>query len=288
MIAIWHKEIESYYKNFIGWLMAAFLLLFAGIYCRAFNLSGYTARFERVLPSVTFLYLIAVPIISMRALAEERHAKTDQLLYSLPVTSASIVFGKYLGMLVVLAFPVVLLAVYPLVLSQFGNVRFLPAYGALFAFFLLGGCLLSIGLFVSSITDNQITAAVLTLIVMLILYFMNGLSSFVPADASASMIALLLMAAAFAGVFYLLTRNPLASTAIAVLIGGGIIFWYRSKPAVFGGLFTRVMKSLSIFDRFEPFVKGVFDLTSVVYYCSVIGVFLFMSVQSLEKRRWNE
>ena len=101
MIAVWKREVGSYYKSVTGWLLAAFLLIFAGIYCMAYNLSGYTAKFEHVLSAISFIYLIAVPIISMRALAEEKRQKTDQLLYSLPMRLSSVVIGKYLGMLVV-------------------------------------------------------------------------------------------------------------------------------------------------------------------------------------------
>lgn len=288
MIALWKKEIGAYYKSITGWLIAAFLLLFAGIYCMAFNLSGYSAKFERVLSSVTFIYLIAVPIISMRTLAEEKKAKTDQLLYSLPMSMAEVVVGKYLGMLVVLALPTVILASYPFVLSQFGTVRFGSAYGTLIAFFLLGSCLLSIGLFISSSTENQVTAAVVTLVTMLLLYFMKGLSSFIPADASASLVALMVLALLFAAILYLLTKSWPVSVGAALLGCGGIYLWYQAKPTAFTGLFAKVMQAIGVFDRFDPFVKGVFDLTAVIYYFSVIGVFLFMTVQSMEKRRWNE
>ena len=123
MIAVLKREISAYYKNIIGWLLAAFLLIFAGIYCMAYNLSGYSARFEYVISAITFIYLIAVPIISMRALAEEKRQKTDQLLYALPIRLSSVVFGKYLGMLVVLIVPLLIMGLYPLILSQFGTIR---------------------------------------------------------------------------------------------------------------------------------------------------------------------
>lgn len=288
MIALWKKEIGSYYKSITGWLIAAFFLLFAGIYCMAFNLSGYSAKFERVLSSVKFIYLVAVPIISMRTLAEERKARTDQLLYSLPISMTEVVIGKYLGMLVVLALPTVILAAYPLVLSQFGMVRYASAYGALIVFFLLGGCLLSIGLFISSSTESQVTAAVITLVTMLLLYFMKALSGFVPTEASASLAALMVLILLFAAILYLLTKSGLISACAALFGCGGIYLCYLAKPAAFSGLFAKVMQVISVFDRFALFTKGVFDLTAVVYYCSVIGVFLFMTVQSMEKRRWNE
>ena len=288
MIAVWKREIGSYYKSIIGWLLAAFLLIFAGIYCMAYNLSGYSARFELVLSAISFIYLIAVPIISMRALAEEKRQKTDQLLYSLPLRLSSVVIGKYLAMLVVLALPVMILALYPLILSQFGTVQFTTAYAALFAFFLLGACLLSIGLFISSVTESQVASAVITLVVMLLLFFMNGLASFLSTEASASLIALMVLVVLFAVILQLLARNPIVSALTAILGCGALYLWYSSNSSFFSGLFASLMQSVSVFDRFDPFTDGVFDLTAIVYYLSIICVFLFLTVQSMEKRRWNE
>ncbi|MBR5109605.1 MAG: ABC transporter permease [Clostridia bacterium] len=288
MTAVLKREIGSYYKNITGWLLAAFLLVFAGIYCMAYNLSGYTARFETVLSAISFIYLIAVPIISMRALAEEKRQKTDQLLYSLPVRLSSVVIGKYLGMLVALALPVLILALYPVILSQFGAVQYASAYGALAAFFLLGACLLSIGLFISSVTESQVAAAVITLVVMLLLFFMSGLASFIPMEGSASLIALMALVVVFAVVLQLLAKNPLVSVLTAAAGCGALYLWYQSDPSFFSGLFANMMQAVSVFDRFDAFVGGVFDLTAIVYYLSIICVFLFLTVQSMEKRRWNE
>ena len=254
----------------------------------AYNLSGYTARFEHVLSAISFIYLIAVPIISMRALAEEKRQKTDQLLYSLPIRLSSVVIGKYLGMLAVLILPVLILALYPLILSQFGTVQYTPAYAALFAFFLLGACLLSIGLFISSVTESQMAAAVITLVAMLLLYFMNGLASFLSTEASTSLIALMALVVVFAVILQILAKNPFISILTALLGCGGLYLWYQGNPSFFSGLFANMMQSISVFDRFDTFVDGVFDLTAIVYYLSIICVFLFLTVQSMEKRRWNE
>ena len=288
MTAVLKREIGSYYKSITGWLLAAFLLIFAGIYCMSYNLSGYSARFEYVLSSISFIYLIAVPIISMRTLAEEKRQKTDQLLYSLPVRISSVVIGKYLGMLAALAFPILILAFYPLILSQFGAVQFATAYGALIAFFLLGACLLSVGLFISSVTESQVASAVITLVAMLLLYFMTGLSSFISTEPSSSLIALMILAVLFAVILQLLARNHYVSILAAVAGCGGLFLWYAGNPDAFSGLFASIMQAISVFDRFDPFVDGIFDLTAVVYYLSIICVFLFLTVQSMEKRRWNE
>ncbi len=288
MKAVLKREIGSYYKSITGWLFAAFLLVFVGIYCMVYNLSGYTSKFEQVLSAISFIYMIAVPIISMRVLAEERRQKTDQLLYSLPINLSGIVIGKYLGLLVVLSVPMLISALYPLILSQFGTIQYSSAYGSLFAFFLLGACLLSIGMFISSVTESQIAAAVITLITMLFLFFMKGLASFVPADASASLIALMLLTVIFAVILHVLAKNAIISILTAVIGCGGLYLWYAGSKPFFSGLFANMMKSISVFERFNTFVNGVFDLSAVVYYLSIICVFLFLTVQSMEKRRWNE
>lgn len=288
MTAVFKREIGSYFKGVLGYLLAAFLLVFAGIYCMAYNLSGYYANFEYVLSSIAFIYLIAVPIISMRTVAEEKRQKTDQLLYSLPIRLSDVVVGKYLAMLVVLAVPTLVMAFYPLVLSQFGTVPFATAYGALAAFFLLGACLLSIGLFISSVTESQVAAAVITLVTMLLLFFMSDLSSFVSSDASASMLALCVLVLVFAVIVQIFTHNSIVAVLVGLLGVGGIQVWYRMDASAFSGLFSRMMKAISVFDRFDAFTDGVFDLTAVVYYLSVSAVMLFMTVQVMEKRRWAE
>lgn len=288
MTAIFRREVGSYFKGVLGYLLAAFLLVFAGIYCMAYNLSGYYANFEYVLSGISFIYLIAVPIISMRAVAEEKRQKTDQLLYSLPIRLSSVVMGKYLAMLTVLAVPTLILCLYPLILSQFGEINYATAYGAIVGFFLMGGCLLSIGLFISSVTESQVSAAVITLVTMLLLYFMSSLASFLPTDASSSLSALMVAAIVLAIILYLLTKNSLVSVLVGAVMIGGLYLWYQADSTAFSRLFAKIMEALSVFDRFETFVEGIFDLNCVVYYLSITGVCLFLTVQSMEKRRWSE
>ena len=288
MTAVFRRELGAYFKSIMAYLFSAFLLLFAGIYTMAYNLSGYYANFEYAVSSVTFIYLIAVPILTMRSVAEERRSKTDQLLYSLPISLTGVIVGKYLAMLAVLAVPVGVMALYPLILSQFGPIAYGTTYGTLMAFFLLGACLLAIGLFVSSVTESQVSAAVITLVVMLLLYFMNDLASYLSATASASLIALCMVAVLFAAVLYVMTRNPIIAGLTGAGGVGALLVWHQADSAAFSGLFADLISQLSVFDRFLTFVDGVFDVTAIVYYLSIACVFLFLSVQSMEKRRWSE
>ena len=288
MIAVFQREVSSYFKGIMGYLFAAFMLIFAGIYTMAYNLSGYYANFEYVLDSISFIYLIAVPILTMRSVAEEKKQKTDQLLYSLPLRLSDVIIGKYLAMLVVLAVPMAILSLYPLILSQFGTVNFATAYGNIFGFFLLGATLIAMGLFISSVTESQVAAAVITLVATLIFYLMSGLASFVSTAASASLMALCMIVVIFAVVLYIVAKNPIVSILTAVLGVGGLYIWYAADSSAFSGLFGDIMNQLSVFDRFYTFVNGVFDLTAIVYYLSITCVFLFLAVQALEKRRWSE
>lgn len=288
MIAVFKRELNAYFKGIMGYLASAFLLIFVGIYTMAYNLTGYYANFEYVISAVSFIYLIAVPVLTMRSIAEEKRSKTDQLLYSLPISMTDVIVGKYLAMLAVLLVPVAITGVYPLVLSQFGNVSLKVAYGALTAYFMLGACLLSIGLFVSSVTESQVASAVITLVVMLFLYYMSSLATFVSTSAQASMIAIIISMILFALVLWKLTKNA----TIGIFTGGVgsllIYLVYTVDQTMFSGLFPKMMESLSVFDRFDTFIGGVFDVTAIVYYLSIIIVFLFLSVQAMEKRRWSE
>lgn len=288
MTAVYRRELGSYFKGALGYLFTAFLLIFAGIYTMAYNLSGNYSNFEYVLDAISFIYLIAVPILSMRVMAEERKQKTDQLLYSLPIKMSDVVLGKYFAMVTVLAVPCAVMGLYPLILSRFGAVHFPTAYASLLGFFLLGASLLSIGLFISSMTDNQVAAAVICLVAMLLLYFMTGLSSFLSTAAITSMICLCIVAILFAAILYLLTKNTIISFVTGIVLVGGLALAYTADASLFEGLFPNIFNQMSVFNRFSTFVNGVFDLTAIVYFISVAVIFLFLTVQALEKRRWSE
>ena len=288
MIAVWKHELKNYFHSLTAYIFGAFLLAFIGLGALRYNIQAAVSNFEFVLSYGCLIFVVIVPILTMRVIAEERRQKTDQLLYSLPIRLSSVVMGKYLAMLTVLAVPTLILCLYPLVLSQFGTINYATAYGAIIGFFLMGGCLLSIGLFISSATESQVSAAVVTLGTMLLLYFMSSLASFLPTDASSSLSALMVTAIVLAVILYLLTKNSFVSVLAGAVMIGGLYLWYQADSSVFSGLFAKIMEALSVFDRFDTFVEGVFDLNCVVYYLSITGVCLFLTVQSMEKRRWSE
>ena len=287
MRAVYLKELKLNFTGFTGYLYGAFILLFVGIYTMAINLSGGYAQFEYVLESMAFIYLIACPVLTMRAFAEEKRSKTDQLLYSLPIRLSDVVVGKYLAMLTVSLLPVAVVSVYPLLLSGYGHVDMRSAYASILMFFLLGACLTSIGMFISSVTENQVTSAVVTLVIMLITYFMTSLASYVSTASSSSLIALSALALVLAAIVYLFTKNLSVAFLTAAAIIGALLIAYVIDASAFSGLFPALMKKLSLFERFYGTIGGMFDLTAIVYYLSIIGVFLFFTTETLEKRRWS-
>ena len=288
MNAVFRHEVSSHFHSLSAYVFGAFLLLFGGVYTMVMNLNNLLTNFEFVMGNMAFIFLIIVPILTMRVLAEERRQKTDQLLYSLPISMSDVVLGKFGALLVMLLIPLAIIALYPVVLSAFGNIHFPTAYGAMLGFFLLGAALIAIGLFISSITESQAVAAGLCFVVMLLNYYISDLATFVAATAFASFSAFAAVIVILALLINMMTKNGTISLIFAAVGEGALLAGYLLNASSFEGLFPKVMVSISLFDRFFVFVNGVFDLSAVVYFITVIALFLFLSVQSMERRRWND
>ena len=288
MRAIFKHELSSYFSNVTGYVFGAFLLLFAGIYTMVYNLQSALANFEYVMSSMSFIFLIIVPILTMKVIAEEKRQKTDQLLYSLPLSMTKVIMGKYAALLVVFLIPVAVISLYPIILSAFGNLYLPAAFSAIVGFFFLGAALIAIGMFLSSVTESQAVAAGLCFVVMLINYFISDLASYVSSSAFGSFAAFTVAILVLGGIFWLMTKSSFGSLVLMGVLEIGMVVAYIINRTKFEGLFPKIMEQLSLFDQFYQFIDGIFDLRAIVYFLTVIGIFLFLSVQSLEKRRWSE
>jgi len=262
-------------------------VLVAGIYVSGDCLRGGSANFAGVVGSMSFIYLIIIPILTMRVFAEERRQKTEQLLYALPVSMGEVVIGKYLALISVLAVPTVIMAFYPPILAFFGDVDLLGAYCALIGYYLCGCALCAVGMFLSSLADNQAVAAGMCFVAMLLLFFLSSLANLVSASASATLLAAAVLLALLGLLTYTLTRSKKAAIAIAGFLEALLLVSYLLFKDRFTGVFPAVMKKLSVFDRYYVFLAGIFDLMSLVYILSFIAIFLLLSALSMEKRRWN-
>ena len=287
MLAIYKRELKSYLTSMVGYLFMFFVLLIAGIYFSAYQLSAAYPKFEYTLNAMTFVFLIAVPILTMRVLAEERKQKTDQLLLTAPVSVGNIVVGKYLALVTVYAIPILVMCTYPLIMSKFGTVAFASAYTAILGFFLLGCANIAIGVFMSALTESQVIAAVLTFVLLFAFYMMNGISSFFSKTSMSTCVAFGLLILAAAIILYTMIKNVLIS-AIAAVIGEVIlIVIYVAKSSVFEGGIQKVLNIFNLSGHFDNFTSNIFDIKGIVYFLSVIAVCLFLTMQSISKRRWN-
>ena len=241
MKAIYKRELRSYFCSFTGWLFVAVNLFVMGLYFIVYNmLMGYPT-IAYVLQSIVFTFIVTIPILTMRTLSEERKNKTDQLILTAPVSVGRIVLGKYLALATVLFLPTAFMGIVPLFLMQGGEFRLGVSYASLLGFFLYGCLALAVGLFLSSLTESVVIAAVLSFGALFLGYIMPGISN-------------------------LLTST--GTSAVTTMIGN-------------------VLSCFDMVSRFDTLSSGYFELEAVVYYLTAIGLALFCTAQTIQKRRYN-
>ena len=287
MTAVYKRELKSYLTSMVGYLFIFFVLIVTGIYFSAYQLAAAYPKFEYTLSALTFVFLIGVPILSMRVLAEERKQKTDQLLLTSPVSVGNIVMGKYLALVTVYAIPVLVMCVYPIIMSKFGEVSFASAYTAILGFFLLGCANLAIGVFMSALTESQVVAAVLTFVLLFAFYMMSGISSFFSRTSVSTCVAFGLLIVAAAIIIYIMIKNVFISVITGIAGEATLAVIYFVKPSVFEGGIQKILEVFDLSGHFSNFTNSILDVTGIVYFLSVIAVCLFLTIQSIQKRRWN-
>lgn len=287
MTAVLKYELRNYFNSLTAYLFGAFLLVFVGIGSMLYNIQAAVSNFEFVLAFSSMVFIVLVPVLTMKVIAEERKQKTDQLLYSLPISTTEVVIGKYIALLAVFALPLCIIALYPLIFSLYGDVYLPTSYGSLAAFFLTGCALVALGMFISSLTDNQGFAAGMSIAAIVFNYYSVSLAEYVSATALGSAVAVMLLAALAALVIRKLTKNDNLAFGTMIAVMALVAISMFIDPTLLEGLLPELMRSICVFDRLDIFVNGVFDLTSVVFFLSMAALFLFLTVQSLEKRRYN-
>lgn len=287
MTAIFKREFKSCFTGMIGWVIAAVSLFFLGLYFTNRNLLYASSDFASVLYTMTMILLFLLPAISMRSFAEERKNKTDQLLLTSPVSIPAIVAGKFVAELAVFALPLAAAVVMPLLLQAFGTVSLVAAYSALLGYLLLGGACLAVGTWISALTENQILAYLATFGALLVAYLMNGIQTmFTTGNLLAFIVfmVVLLVASVLVGVIC----KRLAAGAVVFCAGAVVLFvLFQLRPAWLLTAFNAVLSALALFEPFKDIVGGMFSIPAIVYYLSVMGLFLFLTGQALARRRWN-
>ena len=233
MTAILKREFSAYFKSPIGYVFIAVSFLFSGAFFWLFTLSVGSTDVSYVFLGMFYVYMIFVPVLTMRLMADENKLKTDQLLLTAPVGLMRLVAGKFLSAYVVFLIGDLVMLSYGIVLSFFASVNWALLIGNFVALAMIGGVFVSAGLFVSSLTESQMVAAIGSIALNVALALINVVASVIPVK-----------------------------------------------------LISDILKTLSVFDRYDEFTTGIFSLNGVIFFLSVAFIFLFLTVRVLERRRW--
>ena len=287
MLAIFSKEFRSYFTSATGYIFMSFFLIMSGIYFAIMNLMSGNPNYNIVLNSITMILLIGVPIITMRLLSEETKQKTDQLVLTSPLRLSGIVLGKYFAALALFAVTLLITGIQPVIISLFGSLPVGEVLGGYIGYFLLGACFIAIGLFISSLTDNQVVAALVTFATLLLLLLMDGIKQALPKDRTSSIIFVGILVIALAVLIYFSIRNIYVSIGIGMIGFVAMAIAYVLDKTLYDGIMIRFFDWFSLLRRYDSFAMGIFDLSAVIYYVTFAAAFLFLTIQMIEKRRWS-
>ena len=288
MLAIYKREFKSYFQSMVGCVFVAFLVAFTGIYFTAYNLNAGYPYFSYTLSGSLIVFIVGIPLITMRSFAEERKNKTDQLLLTAPVSLTKIVLGKYLAMISVVAIPNLIFCLFPLLIKMNGTAYLKTDYISIGVFFLLGCVYVAIGMFMSALTESQMIAFITTFGLLLILYLWNGIIGFLPSSAIGSLIGLIIILTIIVAYVYHMTENWMLSAVLEVISIVASVVTYIVKSSLFENLLTKILGKLALADVFTDITNNhIVDITGIVLYLSVIAIFIVLTIQAIQKRRWS-
>ncbi len=285
MSAIYRKEIKIYFGSAIGFVIMAILLVFSGVFFAFDNLSSGYPDFLYTLDPMKVVLILTIPLLCMRTIAEERHSRTDQLLYALPLRLIDIVLGKFFAMFTIFLLPTLVMGLYPLLMSTMGEVSLGAAYTAWLGYLLMGASLIAMCTLISSLVENQILAGALSLGACFVLWFLHLQPDLIPEEIYASLILCGVCALLIGVVVWRFSKNltvGILGAAIPFLLS--VVFCLIQKD-LFKRMASDFLNAANPFARLTGFFYGYFDLKGMLFYLIFIAVFLFLTVQAMEARR---
>ena len=280
MRAIYKRELRSYFHSMIGYVFIAFLVAYTGIYFLAYNLNYGYPYFSYVLSGILFVYLVAIPILTMRCFAEDKKNKTDQMLLTAPVS--------LFKMVTITAVPCVIYLIFPLIIKAQGTAYIKVDYLAILVFFLLGCVYISIGMFVSSLTESVIIAAIGAFGILLLTYLWSGILNFIPSAAWANALAVAVLLTLVVLAVWNMTKNVVISGVLELIVLAGTLITYFVKKTVFESLLSTVLGKLELTEVFSNIADNhLLDVSGIILYLSLIVLFFFLTMQMIQKRRWS-
>ncbi|MFP4385252.1 MAG: ABC transporter permease [Spirochaetia bacterium] len=287
MFAIFKREFKSYFLTTTGYIYMSLFLLIAGIFFLLVNLFPQDPRFSGFLESIIFIFLISVPILTMRLMTDEAKYRTDQLLFTSPLKITDIVLGKYFAAIALFLITMAVTAIWGIMISFFGEVDWSETIAAYTGFILMGFAFISVGLFISSTTENQVVAAIVTFGALLVTWIIDFIQQGVPTTMGSGIVFTAIVFAGIAAWVYFSTKNWII-TAATVLVGAGVIILvYFLAQEFYFGLISKSLNWFSLIQRYEGFRLGTLRLDAIIYYLTFSSFFIFLTVRHLEKRRWK-
>jgi ABC-2 type transport system permease protein len=258
MLAVYKRELASYFRSPIGWVAIAMYALLGGFYFSVYLSSSQTVDMSGELSLITSFFVIIVPLITMRLFSEEKKNGTEVLLYTSTVPLHKIVFGKYFAALSLLGIMLSSTLIHVVLIAIMGGLINATTLGAYISFIFTGALLIAIGIMASAVTENQIIAAVISAAVIIFIQLMQ------------------LIATSLEGIFVSIAGalNPLNLSTESINKAGENI--------------ASAINWLDPFTRTDPLNQGIFSISPLLYCLSLIVLFLFLTYRILEKRRWSQ
>jgi hypothetical protein len=289
MLTIFNKEFKSYFTSATGYVFMTVFLLISGIFFALSNLltTQPTPYYNNVLSSITFVFLILVPILTMRTISEETHQKTDQLLLTVPISLSDIVLGKYFAAVALFLLTLLITGLYPFMLSLFGAIAFWEILGGYIGFALFGSALIAIGVFISSLTESLVAAAVGTFGALLFIWVIDWVQQGLPTTLLSGVIFAILLLAILCSIIYFSTKNIYICAGTLAAGGIAVAAVYLAKKELFEGFTSRFFGWFSLLSRYDKFSMGMLDVSSIVYYITFSAALVFLTIRVIDKRRWS-
>jgi len=287
MLAIFKRELKTYFLTPTGYIFLALFLLITGIFFTLSNILPKNPTFAPFLDSILFLFLLCVPILTMRLMTDEKRFRTDQLLLTSPVKIIDIVLGKYFAALVLFCIALGVTVIYAVILNAYGSLDTWESFGAYLGFVFLGSAFIALGLYVSAATENQVIAAIVTFGALLIVWILDFVRQGVPADMISGMIFTIALFAALNVWIYFSTRNILILICTCAVSAAAFLLLFFLKEELFLGLIGKTLGWLSLVSRYKSFSMGILKVDTIIYYLSFAAFFNYLTVRLIERRRWS-
>ncbi len=287
MTSIIKKELYQYFTSMTGYVFLTALVFVTALMFVTNNVFPLVADYQTTLLSTLSIFLLLIPLLTMRLFAEETKQKTDQLLFTSPISISNIVIGKFLAGVLLFLIGLVITLTFPLTISPFGNVLNTQLFSSIIGYVLLVSCFISVGIFISSITDNQITSAAITFATIFLFFILNMILKSLPADRFSTLVFLFFISVIISFVLYDSTKSKVVALISFASILSIVLIIFKISPTLFDNGVYKILTWFSLLDRFQGFVIGVLNLSDVFYYISFIVVFNYLTIAHLEKRRWK-